>query len=111
MLRQVAARWVALRETPVQFIDAAITRLGNPASNRGIPDSIELILGRSEQPLIVGTPEQAAEQMSRVTAIDVLIAGRFVMSRERAEELRDVLNTAMQQYDDRATKAGEEYQR
>ncbi len=98
-VRQMSTRWERFRETPSQFVDMVATRVGNPAGPRHVPDSIEVVLGRAQYPLLVGTREEQLRAAAETTFVEVDTVGRFILSRERAEELRDVLGITIQQYD------------
>ena len=99
LTRQVGLRWTGVHDVHPEFIDQIGVGLGAPAGVPAVPDSIVMTLGRVQQPFLVGGPEDIARQAEAIESIDIVTVGRFLMSRERAEELRNVLTTAINQYD------------
>ncbi len=100
--------WVDVDKTPVQFVNQMIGTLGTPAGPSQIPDSILLLLGYAELPIFLGEPEDIRRRQREVTSVPATTLGKFVMSRERAEELLTVLQTTLKNYDEvRAARSGD----
>jgi len=58
-------------------------------------DEYVLTLGHAVPPPILGTPQERAEQVQRVSFVPVKTLGRFSFTRARVEELVGVLQTIL----------------
>lgn len=99
--------WTGVHDVQPEFIDQIGVGLGSAASARQVPDSVVITFGRVQQPLVVGSSEQVAARVRQITTVPVKAVGRFIMSRERAVELRQILDMALKQYDDLVDQAEE----
>ena len=84
---------------PLQYVNQMVSQLGVPAGDPAVPDSIHLVFGVVTQPVIVGTPEQVMEKVAQIRVVPIKPVVRLVLSRERAEELLQVLAQTTSQYD------------
>lgn len=100
VMREIDLDWGQVDQLPLQFVNQMIASLGAAAGPAAIPDGIVLILGCASQPVIVGSPESVQRQVDALTTVPVQPLGRYVMSRERAEELLQVLAKTVAQYDE-----------
>ena len=82
-----------------QYVNQIATQVGPAAGPNGVPDGIYITVGVATLPIIVGSPEEVSLELSALNPLRVEVVGRYVVSRERAAEFRDLLDTAIKQYD------------
>lgn len=58
-----------------------------------------LVVGQITPPLLLGTPEQQAEQAKLLSFVPIKTVARFAMTRERMEQLIKVLQEHLKQAD------------
>ncbi|MEU9710763.1 hypothetical protein AB0E21_19410 [Streptomyces sp. NPDC047967] len=75
-----------------------IVSVGLPTS-QGRPDEIYLTFGQVEPPVLTGTPEQMEDQLRKLGSLHVETLGRYVVSRDRLQELIEVLQRTAELYD------------
>lgn len=97
--REIAAEWEDLRTLDLVFVNQILATLGLEAGNPSVPDSITLTFGQAMQPILLGSPEVVARKIAELHSIPVKPVARVAMSRERAEELMQVLAKTLAQYD------------
>jgi hypothetical protein len=98
---QFLVSWASAESLPLMFANAFVSQLGSQAGTAGPPDAIYLTIGQLAPPLLVGTPEEVAQQAARFNGtVEVRPVARIVLSRERAAELGELLQTVIKQYDD-----------
>lgn len=97
--RLVGVRWDGLDALPVEFVNMFAVQLGPPAGESGVPDGIYMLLGAAPPPLLVGSTEEINAQVAAIDAVSVRPAGRYVMSREHAENLRNFIDSQIRVYD------------
>lgn len=98
-MRRVEVEWGNVADVGPTFVNQVIATLGVPAGEASVPDSINLIFGHAAAPLFTGTPEQIHAKVDALQSVLVRPVARLVMSRERAEELLQVLAQTVSQYD------------
>lgn len=98
--RDVELTWGNVQDLPLNFVNQIVAQLGAPAGPEQVPDGIIVILGHAAPPVIVGSEEAIQRQVDALSSVQVQPLGRFVMSRERAEELLQVLAQSVAQYDE-----------
>ncbi|MDE0474169.1 MAG: hypothetical protein OXI50_06390 [Gammaproteobacteria bacterium] len=58
-------------------------------------DLYYLTVGQVAPPIFIGTPEEQREQAKGLNWVSVRMLARFVLSRAKARELRDLFETAV----------------
>lgn len=104
-MREIALDWGSVDNLPLQFVNQMVAQLGAPAGPQAVPDGISLIFGCASPPILVGSPEAVARKVDELQSVRVQPLGRFIMSRDRAEELLQVLARSLAQYDEIAEAA------
>ncbi|MEU7952598.1 hypothetical protein AB0B62_15670 [Micromonospora chalcea] len=101
--------WDAADNIPVMAANQFAVTLGLPAAS-GRPDGIYLLVGHLAPPTIVGAADEIRQYAEASGGkIAVSVHGRYLLSRDRLQELIDTLTSMAEQYDqavDRST-AGE----
>jgi hypothetical protein len=100
----VPVRW-NLESVPTLFANQFVATLGPPTAG-GVPDGIYLVLGAVAPPIIIGdTPEarKAYVQAAMRDGLTVEVHGRYVLSRERLDEVITALETIRDKYDEAAS--------
>ena len=100
--RTVAVEWTGVGDVPLRFVNQIAAQLGTPAGPDAVPDSVILLFGLADQPLLIGEPEDVQRQADAIRSIEVRTQARLVMSRERAAELRLALDRLIAAYDGQA---------
>jgi hypothetical protein len=85
-----------LTQTAPRWVNVAESGLGVPAGPSAAPDSITLTLGYVDLPLTMGRTG-ASEEDPLMLGVEVV--GRFLLSRDRAVEIADVLRQSVTKYD------------
>lgn len=98
-MRAVEAEWVGVDDFTLQYINQIVAQLGVVAGDPAVPDSIHLMFGTAAQPVFVGSPERVAALAAQLQVLPIKPVVRLVMSRERAEELLQILVQTLAQYD------------
>jgi hypothetical protein len=98
--RAIEVEWPETVDLPPVFVNQMVASLGASAGPNAVPDSIELLFGMASSPLFVGSDAVVAERLASLTSVPVVPHARLVMSRERAEELLNVLATTLARYDE-----------
>lgn len=83
-----------------------VVSVGLPTS-QGKPDEIYLTIGQAEPPFVTGTPAQMEQQLRALGSLPVETLGRYVFSRDRLQELINVLQRTAEIFD-RARGAGDD---
>lgn len=92
--------WSQAEALPLVFVNTFASMLGGPGGSAQVPDGILLHVGYTTPPLILGGPEEAGRAIEALNGkIPVTAVGRYLITRDRAEELIGILHTAMQQID------------
>jgi hypothetical protein len=95
----VTVDWSTADSVPIEHVNQFIGQPGPPTLSR-TPDGIFLLLGSIPPPIIPGDPEgQRRAIESLKNGLPVTIHGRFHLSRERLNELIDVLQQTAANYD------------
>jgi hypothetical protein len=96
---QVQLDWSAAADVDAKIATQFLVQIGVPAGGR--PDGIHLIVGHANPPVIVGDDEKTRQaQVERLEGkLPVIVHGRYVISRARLEELRNVLDDLAEKYD------------
>jgi len=103
----VTVNWSAAESVPPAFVNQFLTQLGLQAGVTGVPDGIILYVGRLDPPLIPGDGALVRQRFVEAgSTLNVAPAGTFVLTRERAVELVEVLQTAIGQYDETTAARG-----
>ncbi|MFF6887590.1 hypothetical protein ACFY9F_30895 [Streptomyces sp. NPDC012421] len=85
-------------DQPARPANQFIVTVGLPTS-QGRPDEIYLAFGQVEPPMLTGSPAQMEEQLRTLGSLPVETLGRYVVSRDRLQELIDVLQRTAELYD------------
>ncbi|RSN12784.1 hypothetical protein DMB42_11440 [Nonomuraea sp. WAC 01424] len=102
----VTVDWSDLDGMPITHVNQFLVQAGPPTAGAG-PDGVYLVIGSIPPPFIPRDTEgqrQAIEAL-KATGIRVTIHGRYQMSRERLDELIQVLQQTADQYDALVDKA------
>lgn len=92
--------WSSADELPLIPVNQYVTQVGPGAGPMGVPDGIYLTLGTASPPIFVGDPERVREQLeSHGNRVRVSAIVRVVLTRQRAEELAEMLTIAARQFD------------
>ena len=87
---QLPAAWIGVEQQPVlaanQFLSQVVAS-----------DEVVITVGHFTPPVILGTPEQQAQQMKNVSFVQVRPIGRFGLTPARLRELITVLETTLVQ--------------
>jgi hypothetical protein len=99
-LINVAVDWSAAAVSPTTHVNQFIAQIGPPISGVG-PDGVYLLMGSIPPPLVIGNdPETRQRSLDALKdGLKVTVHGRFQMSRERLEELIQVLHATADNYD------------
>jgi hypothetical protein len=82
---------------PVMAVNQFAVQL-TPAPS-GEPEAALLMFGLASPPVITGTPEAVEKALEELTDIVLQPVGRIYLTRERMQELLQVLSQAAQQWD------------
>jgi hypothetical protein len=105
----ITVDWTAADEVPTTHVNQFVAQPGPPTAGAG-PDGIYLLLGSIPPPLIPNDAEgqRRALEILKATGLKVAVHGRFQMSRERLDELIQILQQTAENYDRMLEKAAEE---
>ncbi|MDG4804611.1 hypothetical protein [Micromonospora sp. WMMD980] len=97
--------WDSAGELPVVVANQFAVTLGLP-SKRGNPDGIYLLVGHLAPPTVVGSAEDIrAFATSAGGKIDVSVHGKYLITRDRLQELVDTLASMAEKYDQAVAQA------
>ena len=65
-----------------------------------------LTVGQLQPPPLLGSPEEKMEQLKTMTYVPVKVVARFGMTRQRLAQLVEVLQTNLQNYDEKEGRKG-----
>jgi hypothetical protein len=85
--------WVGVEDTEILFANQFLGQWNQ--------QEVVLTFGQLTPPVLLGTPEQRAQQVERLGYIPVKTVARFGLTRERLEELIGVLQTTARNFDAR----------
>jgi hypothetical protein len=91
--REVAIVWVGIDEIPVLTANQSVVQIA--AQNEFI-----VAFGHFAPPVLLGTDEQKRQQLEMTTFVPVRPVGRVGMTRQRVEELRDLLSRMLTRHDE-----------
>jgi hypothetical protein len=83
--------WVGIEDVPIL--------LANQYLGQVQQQEIILTLGQVTPPVLLGSPEQLAQQVERLSFVPVKTVARFGLTRTRLEELIGVLQATARQFD------------
>lgn len=88
-IRSVPSRWVGLDEQPILFATQFLGQIDDLGE-------ILLSIGQASPPLITGTTStEIAKQVEGITSVPVRPVARLMLTRDRAEDLKKVLEDVM----------------
>ena len=90
---EVPIVWVGVEDAQVLFANQFLAQIDQ--------QEIVLTFGQLTPPVLLGSPEQRAQQVERLGFIPVKTVARFGMTRARLEELIGVLQTTARNFDAR----------
>ncbi|MBG0815579.1 hypothetical protein [Planomonospora sp. ID82291] len=95
----VTAGWSAANGVPIQHVNQFVGQPGPPTLNR-TPDDVFLLFGSVPPPFVPGDPEGRRRAVEALKdGLPVTVHARFHLSRERLEELIDVLQQTAANHD------------
>ncbi|WP_440070982.1 hypothetical protein [Streptosporangium sp. OZ121] len=95
----VVVDWSTADGVPIEHVNQFIGQPGPPTLSR-MPDGVFLLLGSIPPPVIPNDPEGQRRAIEGLkNGLKVTVHGRFHLSRERLEELIDVLQQTAANYD------------
>jgi hypothetical protein len=98
-LRSLNANWSAVNAVEASFANAFISQIGASAAS-GRPDGIYLAAGHIAPPTFLGTPEEMQKHLDDLgNELQVRVHAHVVMSRDRAQELANLLIENIAKYD------------
>lgn len=92
-------RWVGAEETQLVFANQVLGQVGQQGE-------VVLTFGQLTPPALVGSPAEMAEQIQRIPYIPTKTVARLVITRPGLDQLIDVLQKTVENYD-RAQQAQE----
>jgi len=84
----IPTTWIGIENVPIQFANQFIGQVDDRAD-------IIVSLGQANPPVLVGTPDQVNEQLSRIAYVPVTPVSRVTLSRVRVQELIAVLQQTL----------------
>jgi hypothetical protein len=97
--------WDSANSLPVVTANQFAVTLGLP-SNSGRPDGIYLLVGHLAPPTVVGSVQEVREFTAASGGkIDVAVHGKYLITRDRLQELLDTLASMAKKYDEAVAKA------
>src|SRR5262249_12009197 len=90
--------WAPLDDLPITAANAFLLQVASGAEGR--PAEVLLAVGVLAPPLLGGTAAGQVAQLQRVDAAPVQPIVRLAFSRERAEELRGILDDVIRTWDE-----------
>ncbi|MEV7970026.1 hypothetical protein AB0O34_29175 [Sphaerisporangium sp. NPDC088356] len=96
----ITVDWSAANGVPITHVNQFVVQPGPPTAGAG-PDGVYLMLGSIPPPMIPMDAEgqKRALELLKATGLKVAVHGRFQMSRERLDELMQVLQQTAENYD------------
>lgn len=92
------SEWGDVENVPVQFTNQFSASVGL-TSHRGTPDAIYLTFGHVSLPIMLGSPDDVRERLEAKGKLTVSILARFSLTRDRLDELIEVLDSVRRQHD------------
>jgi hypothetical protein len=86
--RQIQGTWIGLDDTPVHFVNQFIGQVDDQAD-------ILISFGVATPPLALGTPQEQAEQLDRLSFIPIKPVARFALSRDRLVEFMQAMQATL----------------
>ncbi len=91
--RDVPLTWIGAEDLPVSFANMFVGQV-QPEEN-----VFYLTIGQMVPPVLVGTPQEKAEQLKQIAYIPVKPIARLALTRPRLQELAALLQLNLDQYD------------
>lgn len=100
--------WSRADDVPAEPANQFVVNVGLP-DKAGTPDGVYLLLGHLTPPILLpGTRNEVVEQLETIQSKrTVEVRGRYLLSRQRLNELIEVLQIAAVQYDKIAERGKE----
>jgi hypothetical protein len=86
--RPVTVSWAGVESVPIQMANQFLVQIDAVGP---VPDVLVLAIGQATPPAVLGSAEEKAEQMRRVTSVNVIPLARYVITPARLTELVDLL--------------------
>ncbi|MCT2282201.1 hypothetical protein M3G91_31835 [Micromonospora chalcea] len=97
--------WDSAGSLPVVAANQFAVTLGLPSTS-GRPDGIYLLVGHLAPPTIVGSAQEVREFAATSGGkINVAVHGRYLITRDRLQELLDTLTSMAERYDQAVAEA------
>lgn len=98
----VPVAWVGTEELPVLYVNQFLGQIGVGA------DEVFLTIGQITPPPLIGTPEQQRAQASQIAYVPVNPVARLALTRPALENLIELLQQTLTNYDQTQAHRGKE---